>query len=228
MSIAGERIASIADKLARHKGQVGEVAVLLLGDLVEGVDIYPSQIADSEANVFDQVRSCTSALWSLLLALRDVAPVTATGVPGNHGMASRRDSPRANWDSVVLWVLAELAAAGEHGVSVSPQYNTLTIVEIAGHRYLLDHRGIKHAGTKHRLHDLASQTTAHSAEAWLHGHWHSVSLADWQGRPVVGNGCLCGSDDLSERMALYSSPAQVHFLAHRGGQAIADMSWIAW
>ena len=205
--------------LSSHRGQVDEVVVCLLGDLVEGIDIYPGQNVALELGAFAQTRRCADALWLLLVDLvKELrCPVRVVAVPGNHGRQSKTAARADNWDNVVTYVLSTRAEMhGDKRLRVVPSFAEFDLVDVKGHRVVLNHTAIKHAGTPAMQARMAAWLRHHDAEIIMHGHWHNAGVSHWMDRLLVSNGSLCGPDPFGERHALISPARQVCFLVAPG------------
>ncbi len=115
MKLYAEKIAQITD-IQRSDHPVTEARVYLLGDIIEGEQIFPSQAHQIDASLFRQVmldgpRIMTSFLQSMLMIFSKVHVV---GVIGNHGRIGQSYrtpyNPETNADRMLYHFLQQLLA----------------------------------------------------------------------------------------------------------------------
>jgi hypothetical protein len=108
--VAAERIKSLSDKverlveIQRAAHPVKELRVYLLGDLVEGEDIFPGQAHLIDASLYNQIFHGGEILANLVRRLASVfEKVRVVGVIGNHGRLGRRGTfhPESNADAMM-------------------------------------------------------------------------------------------------------------------------------
>lgn len=168
LTVCRERFERLGNKvvhlLKEHQPSVHKVNIFMLGDIVDGEEVYPNQ-----AHFLDHIDLKTlerlspmmegwlgtmsaNALLQVYLAAQLVAdhlikPLVSNGldvtvycVAGNHGISSQRTHPSTNFDAFSYLLLAEAIKPIPVKASPSP-YMT---VEVCGHRFLLYHgTGIK-------------------------------------------------------------------------------------
>jgi hypothetical protein len=91
-------------EIQRKDHPVRECVVLLGGDMVEGVGIFPGQPYEVDSTSFEQLFRAAGLIESVLLTLlAEFEKVTVYDVPGNHGRLGKRgDYPREdNLDRIV-------------------------------------------------------------------------------------------------------------------------------
>jgi calcineurin-like phosphoesterase family protein len=232
--VAVERIKSIPDKLIDHPGlpRFGELVVLLLGDIVDGEDIYAGHNATLREGALDQHLAATDALWRMLLHLRrrmrngaTVRPLRVHTVPGNHGRMSHSASGRSNWDNAVYSRLADRAAhhSAEGHLSVEAGLEPFLRVEVQGQGVLMQHAGVKHLGTPAMQTRCARWLRRHDARYLVHGHWHHAEMTPIDDCYRIATGSMCGVDSLAEQMACYDPPRQTFFAV-----GVVAYSWLEW
>ena len=95
----------IAERLKKYKMRPKKIILNLLGDLVDGFDIYPNQHERTHPLINDQLDIIINVLMDLILFLYTFTDeVEVQAVQGNHGRISKR-TETANWDSVVYLTL---------------------------------------------------------------------------------------------------------------------------
>lgn len=108
--IACERVRATVAKtiklteIQRADHPVREVVVMLGGDMIENVSIFPGQPWEVDSSAFSQVFTVSALIEEVILSLLDAfEKVTVHEVAGNHGRIGRKgDSPRHdNLDRIV-------------------------------------------------------------------------------------------------------------------------------
>jgi hypothetical protein len=231
--VATQRVMGIPESILSTLGKepdIDEIVILLLGDEVEGEDIYEGQNSVVELPVILQSKIATQTFWQLLQKLVQFfgVPVRVETVPGNHGRMSKSASTLSNWDNSIYQTLGMISNIfDDKNIIVNPCLEKFNIIEVKGHRYFLNHNGVKHLGTPATKIKFAGWVISKEIELLLHGHWHNVQIGSFVGRKVIGNGSVCGPDDLSEQMASEEPPTQVFFLV-KPGKRVDNIHLINW
>lgn len=217
---ARERAAELAVSIYNKENveDITEVALFITGDMIEGEDVYPSQASHIECPVIDQLQECVEALWDMILNFRRLfqCRVSIYSVPGNHGRVSKTVNEKTNWDNFTYYALYLITSQhGDPEIVFTPNYNEFLTLEVQGKKGMLNHQGVKHTGTPAMREKIAGWVYSKGLDFFCQGHWHSWNVGTWQGRVVVQNGCLCGPDDLSERMGKEDPARQAYFRARK-------------
>lgn len=115
--ICAERIIQLAEKvnklveIQRKAHPVKEIRVYLLGDLIEGEDIFPGQAHLVDASLYNQVFHGGEILAGLVRNLAGAFEhVKVVGVIGNHGRLGRRGTfhPESNADAMMYRIASML------------------------------------------------------------------------------------------------------------------------
>ena len=115
--VCAERIAQLAEKvqklveIQRKAHPVKEVRVYLLGDLIEGEDIFPGQAHLVDASLYNQVFHGGEILGDLIRKLAgSFEHVKVVGVIGNHGRLGRKGTfhPESNADAMMYRIASML------------------------------------------------------------------------------------------------------------------------
>lgn len=232
LKIAEERIQQIPNLLFQSTmGQnINEVVLMFIGDIVEGEDIFPTQPWHTICPVFDQVELAVKLLWKMILTTQSSfqCPVRCVCVPGNHGKVSVSSSEKTNWDNIVYHSLKLLVSMKQDpNVSIECDYLEFKSFQIKDKRGLINHQGVKHSGTPAMREKLASWVMNKKVDFIASGHWHEWKVGSWQSATFVANGCLCGANDLSERMAQEGPARQGYFLITEG-KPLHGFSYMEW
>lgn len=234
LDIAAERLAAYVPKLQAHPrvkyDPPKQIRVLLLGDMVEGSGIYPSQDAVMGGNATEQVDACYVALESLIMDLLRAnlkCEIIIDAVPGNHGRQSKSAHPESNWDLVLYSMLASRFGREKRVVTACNRNKFCVVENVAGTSGLITHIGIPHVGTPNRQRRFLAWILEHKVDWILNGHWHHIGADTECGLWHLRNGSLCGVDDFAEERGLFSRPAQLIFWANPGVgiQGIDAISW---
>lgn len=223
LEVARQRVLSmvpgILDAHPNAQERVDEVVLVLAGDEVEGEDIYANQNGGLECPVILQAQAAASAYWQLALNLLSTfqCSVRLHVCPGNHGRMSKTADVRSNWDNVVYMMLATLSQEHpELDITVDLNFEEFALFEVKGKLGCAYHYGTKHLGTPAMTQKMAGWIMAKGIEFLVHGHWHHWGVETYMGRPMMHNGCMCGPDDLAEKMAVEEPPRQGYFFVEEG------------
>ncbi len=234
LEIARERVVSITDQIIANRGgdteYVDEVVLVLAGDEVEGEDIYSNQNGALECPVIYQAKAACEAYWQLALDLRATfqCRVRIVTCPGNHGRMSKTADTRSNWDNVVYMMLGVLVEQNpELDIQMDLNFDEFALFEVKGKLGCAYHYGTKHLGTPAMTQKMAGWVLSKGIDFLVHGHWHHWGIETYLGRPMMHNGCLCGPDDLAEKMAVEEPPRQGYFYVERD-KPIRTFCFVEW
>lgn len=235
LEIARERTTTMLARVMTSLGNldnVDEVVVALVGDEVEGEDIYSNQNGSLECPVIYQAKAAAEAYWQLALNIRktmgpDVA-IRFVTAPGNHGRMSKTANTESNWDNVVYLMLSLLAQENEDlNIDVDLNFGEFKEFVVKDKKLLAYHYGTKHLGTPAMQIKMAGWIISKGIEAVLHGHWHHWGVETYLGIPMIHNGSMCGSDDLAEKMAVEEPPRQAFLLVEKD-KPISVFGFVEW
>ncbi|GAF67849.1 unnamed protein product, partial [marine sediment metagenome] len=229
---ARERLLSIAPEIhQRMKGhKIDEIALAVVGDTVEGEDIYPTQASHVLCSTIDQVMACAEALWELLVLLRKLfkVPVRVICVPGNHGRAGKTVSEKTNWDNVVYHSIRLLMRHyKDSDLSLECDFNPFRTFVVKDKKGLAYHEGVKHSGTPAMQVKIAGWMFNWECDFMVHGHFHEWKVGDWNGKIIVSNGSLVGPNDLSDRLAKDTPARQAYWLI-TPGEPLHSFGFVEW
>lgn len=191
--IAAERVARYAEKavklieLQRSHHPVNEARIYLLGDLLEGEEIFPGQSHRIDASLYTQVFRSAEALAAVVRRIASAVPsVKVVGAIGNHGAMGgpirRSYHPETNFDAM-LYNVARMLLKDEPRVEweetfVAGERAWYATDEVMGKRWFLFHGdqiksasfGIPWYGFNKRL--LGWATSVSPFDYSASGHWH--------------------------------------------------------
>jgi hypothetical protein len=192
-SIAAERVARYGEKVAklielqRSHHPVNEARIYLLGDLLEGEEIFPGQSHRIDASLYTQLFDTATALAAVVRRIASVVPkVKVVGAIGNHGSMGgpvrRSYHPETNFDAM-LYNVARMQVRDEPRIEwpetfVAGERAWYATDEVLGKRWFLFHGdqvksasfGIPWYGFNKRLLGWATSVTPFDYSA--SGHWH--------------------------------------------------------
>jgi len=191
--IGAKRVRRYAEKvvklieLHRQSRPVTEAHVFLLGDLLEGEEIFPGQTHRIDASLYVQLFSTAQLLAEVVRTIAASVPrVIVKGAIGNHGALGgpirRSYHPETNADAM-LYNIARLALKDEPRVEweetlVAGERAWFATDDVLGKRWFLFHGdqvksasfGIPWYGFNKRLLGWATSVSAFDYSA--SGHWH--------------------------------------------------------
>ena len=192
-AIAAERVARYAEKAAglielqRQSRPIHEARIYLLGDLLEGEEIFPGQAHRIDASLYTQLFDTASMLAGVVRRIASVVPkVRVVGAIGNHGALGgplrKAYHPETNADAM-LYNIARMQLRDEPRVEwpetfVAGERAWFATDEVMGKRWFLFHGdqiksasfGIPWYGFNKRL--LGWATSVSPFQYSASGHWH--------------------------------------------------------
>ena len=181
-----ERAVKLID-LQRSHHPVREARIYLLGDLLEGEEVFPGQAHRIDASLYVQLFEGAKALAGLVRTIAASVPsVKVVGTIGNHGalggIARRSYHPETNADAMLMNI-ARTFVADEERVTwpetfVAGERAWYATDEVLGKRWFLFHGdqiksasfGIPWYGFNKRLLGWATSVAPFTYSA--SGHWH--------------------------------------------------------
>jgi hypothetical protein len=232
IEIAKQRLGELPEKLYRAVGMtnIDEVVFLLVGDIVEGENIYPSQAHHIVCSTMDQVEIGAQMVWGVIKKTRDTfkVPVRVVCVQGNHGNSEKGSSEKTNWDNVLYHALKILVSScGDSKIGFDCDYSEFKLFKVKDKKGLIYHKGVKHNGTPAMREKIAGWVYSKKMNFMVSGHWHEWKVGGWADVTWMANGSLCGPNDLSERMAQEGPARQGYFLV-TAGKPLWGFGFIEW
>lgn len=235
--LLAERVVHIAE-IERADHPVRECHVLLGGDFVEGVAIFPGQPFEVDSTLFRQMFSVVGAGEELLRTLlATFEHVHCWEEPGNHGRLGRRgDHPEEDSADLILYRLIRerLAAHEKDGRLVWHETQGWhSIVEIGSYRALLVHGDeIKSFGGQTPAFGIAKKVNAWATgvvapftDCYM-GHWHQplvVPLAHGRGRVFVNPSLESDNVYAQEFVGATGTPGQrLNFVEPEQGRVTSE------
>lgn len=237
--VLARRIAQMADKVAaitnvqRADHPVDEAVVILGGDMVEGVSIFPGQVWEVDATVYEQLFTAAKIMASLILRmLREFKTVRVFDVSGNHGRIGRRgDMPRQDNIDTMLYRIVSERLEGQPRLTWTHCPGWHQIIPIGDYRALVVHGDqIRSFGGNLPAYGILRKVNAWAAgvlepftDAYV-GHFHTPQqLAAADGRKVWMTGSPESDNEFArEFVAATGTPSQtLNFVDPERGRVTA-------
>lgn len=233
--IGVERVRLFAQKIVeltdiqRADHPVSRCVPVMLGDIVEGEDIFPGQVHLIDSGLYRQVVTASEMVVDFLrYLLGHFESVHAYGVIGNHGRVGRRGvyDPETNMDRMVYWI-ARMALKDEPRIDWTIpegrfERNWFSIVEIGNYRALAVHGdqfkgqlGMPWYGFAKKINGWAAGAIHEEFGDVLMGHWHQRALIPLNMRNVYVNGSTESYNTYAqENLGAMSAPSQWLLFVH--------------
>ena len=192
-------------------GELNEIYICLIGDIIDGSGIYPNQEASQDITSFPkQICLATAALWDLIssLYIRYGIPIRVKAVRGNHGRQYKYALSGNNFDYMVyqlIYLMSEKFADITVQYSIGAEYLNFSIKDLNVH---MRHIAPPQAETAAGKAKFGGWRQLHNWDILLYGHLHHPGSMTFHESNIFMNGTIIGGDDLSERMATSSRPCQ--------------------
>lgn len=231
MEILERRIGVYADKitqiteLQRAASPVPVVHVMLGGDMVEGVAIFPGQAFEVQASLYTQLMKAAQIIEMFIrkmLAAFDTVYIWEEW--GNHGRIGRRgDYPSSDNMDRILYAIVRQRFDGEKRIEWTPSTSWYQVVTVGNYRALLIHGDeIKSFGGNLPSFGIRRKVTSWAAgaikepftDAYL-GHFHLTDVIEMPNghRAFLGGTPESDNEYAREFVAASGSPKQrLHFV----------------
>lgn len=227
--VCRERVLRYADEIIKigrtHKSR--ECVVPMLGDIIEGCDIFPGQSYLVDSTLYDQVFNTTPVILADFLRqlLTYFRTVRVEAVQGNHGRIGRKGqySGADNGDKMA-YRIAQLLLRDEPRLEFNiadldgPEAAWFKIMEVGRYSALLfhgdqiqSHNGIPFLGLQKKVNSWASGGIAPGVTFTdaMCGHFHQAARIPINQRTVWMNGSIESYNTFAqEKLAGQSEPTQ--------------------
>lgn len=231
-----DKVVQITD-IQRAHHPVRECVLMLGGDMVEGIDIFPGQAWEIEAHLFEQLFETSRIIEQMVLTLgQNFEKVRVVCEYGNHGRIGRYGvSPKS--DNIDLFAY-RVARDRTRGVWTDWQMSEAwyQVFSIGKYRALLVHGDeVKSFGGNTPLFGIMRKVNSWAAgviepftDCYM-GHWHtphSATLANG-GRVFVTGSPESHNEYAREFVAATSKPSQrLHFIDPEKGRVASE--YVVW
>lgn len=221
-SIAIARLCWLINKAAlevitRYKG-VSTLNIVFVGDIVDGMSIYPKQAHYIDNSLLGQVFDGISAISSTIGSISDKFNwINVYATYGNHGRLSYYYDELSNLD-LMFYKALQLGCSQLKNVIFSISNQSLFKVKLGQHTALLVHgedvkSGSLSAITTRVINWLATEKY-HDVDIFILGHFHTSSNYQCQRAYVIVNGTTVTGDRYAiEKMGKDCKPCQTLFLS---------------
>lgn len=244
--VAAARVDTLAAKtlqlaaIERADHPVREAHVLLGGDMVEGITIFPGQAFEVDLSLFQQIFAAVGCIERLLrTVLSDFETVHVWEEYGNHGRLGRKgDHPGEDSADLLVYRLAREKLAGNDRLVWHETQGWHSIVEIGNYRALFVHGdeiksfggNIPAFGIRRKVDAWASGVVQPFTDCYM-GHFHQplvIPLANGQGRTFVNASLESDNVYAAEFVAASGTPGQrLNFIdPDRGRVTTERMIWL--
>ena len=234
MEIAQQRLELMYEKVAaitalhRAAMPVKECHLMLGGDMVEGVSIFPGQVWEIEAHLFEQLFFTADLIVSLVNALLgEFEKVVIWEEAGNHGRLGRKgENPAGDNIDRMAYKIAKQRIGTNKRLTWHTMDSWHQIVEIGKYRALLVHGDevASFGGIVRKVQQWQSGVVEPFMDCYM-GHFHrpdTYTLAS--GGSVYITGSIESSNEYAIRtMAATGKPSQrLHFVDPTKGRVTAE------
>jgi hypothetical protein len=232
------KVVGLAD-IQRRDHPVKHCVVPMLGDMIEGVDIFPGQQWLIDSTLYDQLFNTTPALLADFVRhlLANFETVTVHAVDGNHGRIGRKGQfgPMDNADRMLYRILAMLLRDEPRFklIMTDPEgeRNWYQVMELGAYRAMLihgdqirGHSGFPWYGLGKKVNGWGSGGVPERFNDVFMGHWHQLGRIPLNQRSVWCNGSTESTNTYaSENLAAQSEPSQwLLFVDPKAGRVTAS------
>lgn len=202
-----------------------ELDIFMLGDIVDGETIFPSQPFNIDKSAFEQAKIFAIAVVNKLIFLRQYFPkINVYCVYGNHGRSGKYNSRITNWDNV-MYTIMEVATANVPDIKfIYPEGDEkILIADIYGYKFLLTHGDMINMHYQIPYYGITNKSmrwyqTFDGIDYMVLGHFHHHSLGtQFINVEYFINGSYLTDDTFSKEVigSVNKYPSQVVFGVHR-------------
>lgn len=225
--------------LHRSAYPVTSAALLLGGDMVEGVDIFPGQAYQIDAGLFEQVFAAAALIEaSVRTMLREFAEVLVVEEYGNHGRIGRKGELRAddNTDRMAARIARDRIGS-QRGLTWQSSGSWHQVASVGEYRFLLVHGDeVKQFGGNIPAFGISRKSTAWASgvvepftDVYM-GHFHRADTYQLPngGRVFLTPSPESGNEYAAETLAATGKPGQrAHFVDLERGRVAAEyLLWL--
>lgn len=222
-------------ELQRTAHPVRECVLMLGGDMVEGLSIFPGQAYEVDSTLFEQLFACANLIEAMTLTLAEnFERVSVFCEYGNHGRIGRRgDLPAGDNIDRMCYRIVQERVARVGNVTWTPPQSWYSIVTAGNYRALLVHGDeIKSFGGNVPAFGILRKCNAWAAgaihdqftDAYL-GHFHTpmtLTMANGH-RAFVTGSPESGNTYAQEFVAATGIPSQrLHFVDPEAGRITSE------
>lgn len=232
MRLLAEKVGKIV-QIQRADHPVRECVLMLGGDMIEGVLIFPGQAFEIDSTLYDQVFATAAIIEQLIIDLLGIFDtVRVIDVHGNHGRVGKKgEAPSTdNLDRMTYRIVRDKIK--DPRVTWQHADTWYQIVEIGKYRALLVHGDqIKMFGGNTPVHGILRKfnawkggVTEHFRDGYVgHFHQHQSLLMSAGGHVFMTGSTESASNYAAEFIAAKGTPSQrLHFVDPERGRVTSE------
>lgn len=238
-TVAAERMRLMVEKVAKiteiHRADhpVRECVLMLGGDMIEGILIFPGQAFEIDSTLYEQVFTTANIIEQLIVDLLAVfETVRVIDVHGNHGRVGKKgEAPTLdNLDRMIYRIVRDRTS--DPRVTWQHAETWHQLVEIGNYRALLVHGDqIKMFGGNTPVHGILRKfnnwkggVTAPFRDGYVgHFHQHQSLLMSAGGHVFMTGSPESSSEYAAEFIAAKGTPSQrLHFIDPERGRVTSE------
>lgn len=205
--------------------------VFILGDIVDGENIFPSQAYKQECDADDAIDIAVKSFYAFISGLfgdgrKRFEKIRIFTVEGNHGRVGKRNSEKTNYDRIFYKRLADRFVDNER-VEVNLSNNWYNHAKIFDHGYLLFHgdtiytyMNIPFYGIIQRAMRLRVGGINDYFNVVCMGHFHNLGMLYWNDMRILVNGTMMSDDDFAQKRLGLKSATKYWFFGVSRERAI--------
>ena len=183
-----------------------DLHIVLLGDMLDGEDIYPGQAFDLDVDLEEAMDKSLDILSAFVVSLLDrFEEVHIYGVIGNHGRSNWRG--RANWDSIFYKRLQDRFSLIDGiyfdvgGWFKNIKVRNTRILAIHGDQINM-YQNIPIYGIVQKAMRWYSGGMDEQFDIVAMGHFHTTFSFDWNNLMLLCNGTFLTDDDYTRKLGM--------------------------
>lgn len=210
------------NKVGRTGYRLDNLHIFMVGDIIDGEDIYATHAHGIEIPVLDQILIADETLTEFIIKCSLLyKKVFIHCVKGNHGRKSKESHPNTNFD-LILYHMLENKFVKIPKIKFSISHDFYNTAEVQGKNFLLIHGGQINMYLNIPWYGMQRATASWTGSFKEHfdylvqGHFHITGMIPWNRKTLILNGTAVSSDDFG-REVIKTSPSntQWFFQVHR-------------
>lgn len=188
-------------KIHRTAYPVNELVINMLGDVVDGDEIFPGQAYEQKFHLMDQMYTYGLPMMVRFLSQlsNDFEKITINCVPGNHGRKSKTTDKRLNFDTI-FYKAMEFATANNPRLHWNIEWDWYQVVDIFGWKFLLTHGANIRTWLNIPVYGILQKgmrwkgSLPENYDYLIMGHFHTTWNFRWNDFEVYMNGTWLDND----------------------------------
>jgi hypothetical protein len=205
-----ERAGQLSKRVLNHPmlpRKVDSFALAFIGDILDGIGIFPSQYAINNTTAIEQIALAKNVMRKTIADFAKKAETYVFLEPGNHGRISKYAHPDDNLERMMYHDIAD--EMGSVAKCYAPDSNDIAVVDVEKTVGVITHHGPPHIETQHQRGKALSDLYEYGADWLLCAHLHHIGITS-QGFWYFRNGTLMNRGERhAAGLHLYDSPRQL-------------------